>query len=253
MRKEIIIILALIIIAGCSVKRKGSPSARGSDFKSSGMLNVSDVTELNFTTQSFFISRADVNISGDGISQSVNATIKFAKPDSFLISLRAFAGIEVARIFLTSDTILMNDRFNSTLYFGSNQNVKKRFGFDLMFFPVLLGDLITGRQALPVINCNEGNAVLREFRREYIINYFIDCQTKKCTEVKVENELMSDYISIEFDNFGKENKFVFPRHLKINNFANFASCEIAIRRIEFNEGSRIEFIPGRNYNMVEIK
>jgi len=250
LRKEIIIFIGLIIVAGCSTKRATLSSVNVSKY--SGLLNVSDVTELNFTAQSFFIQRADINIVGDGISQKVISTIKFAEPDSFLISVRALGGlIEAARILLTSDTILINDRINQTLYFGSNQNVKKIYGFDLMFFPVLLGDLITGSQTLSGVNCNEGNAVFRENRKDHIINYLIDCETRKCKEVTVENE--KNYISIEFDNFGKDGEMIFPRRIRINNFANFALLEMAIDRVEFNVNSSIEFIQGRNYDPVELK
>ena len=254
MRKEIIItFLGLIIVAGCSVKRKTLPSVRDYGFSKPELLKVSDVTELNFTTQSFFIQRADINIVGNGISQPVTATVKFAKPDSFLISVRAFLGWEVARILLTSDTIFVNDRLNQNLYFGSNQNVKKKYGFDLMLLPVLFGDLITSQQTFTGINCDNGKAVFREIRQEYIINYFIDCETKKCKEITVENELMKDYISIEFDDFGKDGEMIFPRHIKINNFANFAFLEMTVERVEFNVNSGIEFIPGRNFTRVEIK
>ena len=251
-----IAVLFLIVATGCSVKRATLPTARNSDFTSSALLSVSDVTELNFTAQSFFIQRADINVVNNNQSQSATATIKFAQPDSFLISVRVLGGlVEAARIMLTSDTILINDRINNNLYFGSNQNVKRIYGFDLMFFPVLLGDLITASQTLSGINCDEGNAVLRESSRGYIINYYIDCATKKCRKVIIENEndFFADDIEIDFDNFGKDNKMIFPTHLKINNFANFVSFEITIRKVEFNEGSSIEFIPGRNYNMVEIK
>ena len=252
MRKAIVIIfLGLIIVAGCSVKRKSLSSAKDSDFTE--MLNVSDITELNFTAQSFFIQRADLNIRGNGGSQKAMATIRYAKPDSFLISVRALSVLEVARILITSDTILINDRLNSTLYFGSNQNVKKKYGFDLMVFPVLLGDLITGSQTLTGINCNGGNAVLREKKGDYILNYFIDCETKKCKRVTIENEFIGDDISIEFDNFDKADKMIFPTYLKINNFANFASFEMEVKRIDFNVDSEIEFVPGRNYKRVEIK
>ena len=252
MRKAIVIIfLGLIIVAGCSVKRKVLSSATDSDFTE--MLNISDVTELNFTAQSFFIQRADLNIVGNGGSQKATATIKFAEPDSFLISVRALGVLEVARILITSDTILINDRLNSTLYFGSNQNVKNKYGFDLMVFPILLGDLITGSQTLTGINCNGGNAVLRELRGDYIINYFINCETKKCKKVTVENEFMDDSVSIEFDSFDKADKMIFPTYLRINNFANFALFEMEVKRIEFNIDSGIEFVPGRNYTRVEIK
>ena len=253
MRKEIIIFfLGLIIVAGCSSNRKAFLSTRDTGLEKPDLIKVSDVTDLNFTAQPFFIQRAEINITGNNESQRVMATIKFAQPDSFLISVR-FLGIEVARILLTSDTILINDRLNQTLYFGSNQSVKRLYGFDLMFFPVLLGDLITGQQTFSGINCNNGQALLREFRQEYIINYFIACDTRKCKEVTVENALMKDYISIEFGNFGNDGEMTFPKRIKINNFVNFALFEMTIDRVEFNVTSGIEFIPGRNFMRVEIK
>lgn len=255
MQKKIIIaFLGLIIVAGCSVKRAKLPKVRNSGLESSEMLIISDVTELNFTAQPFFIPRADINIVGDDISQRAIATIKFAQPDTFLITVRGvgiLGIVEAARIFLTSDTILINDRLNSVLYFGSNQNIRNIYGFDLMFFPVLLGDLITGQQTLSGINCNDGTTVLREFKQNYIINYLIDCSTKKCKEVTIENEL--NHISIKFDDFVSDGNMIFPRHIKINNFANFALLEMNIDRVEFGESSNIDFIPGRNYTQVEIK
>ena len=243
----------MIIIAGCSVKRNILPSTRDSGLENSSRLMVSDVAELNFTAQPFFIQRADINIGSGNESQRVNAMIRFAQPDSFLISVRVFAGIEVARILLTSDSILVNDRINRTLYYGSNQNLEKKYGFDLMFFPVLLGDLITGTQVLSGVNCEDGKAVLREFRTNYIVNFFIDCETKKCMEVTVENEFDKEYISIEFANFANDGKMIFPRRIKTNNFANLAFFEMIIERVEFGAGSNIEFIPGRNYERVELK
>ena len=254
MRKEIIIFfLGFIIVAGCSGKRKAFLSTRDTGLEKPELIKVSDVTELNFTAQPFFIQRAEINITGNNESQRVMTTIKFAKPDSFLISVRAFLGIEVARILLTGDTVLINDRLNQTLYFGSNQSVKRLYGFDLMFFPVLLGDLITGQQTFSGINCDNGQALLREFRQEYIINYFIACDTRKCKEVTVENALMKDYISIEFGDFGNDGEMAFPKRIKINNSANFVLFEMTIDRVEFNVTSGIEFIPGRNFTQVEIK
>jgi hypothetical protein len=122
-----------------------------------------------------------------------------------------------------------------------------------MFFPVLLGDLITGQHNLSGINCSEEIAVFREYRRNYIINYLIDCATKKCKEVTIENEIMRDYISIKFDDFAENDKIIFPRHIQINNFANFALLEMTIDRVEFGAGAGIEFFPGRNFERVEIR
>lgn len=215
---------------------------------------VSYVTEHNYTARHFFIRRAEISVGGNNESHKLIASVRFAKPDSFLISIRILSGLEAARILLTGDTVLVNDRINRTLYFGSNRNVKKKYGFDPILFPLLFGDIITGNASMPAVaNCNEGTATLREKRTDCIVNYFIDCKTGKCNNITIENEFMKEYISIAFGNFDKEEKMTLPKQIKIANLANFAAVEIAIKNIEFDTTSKIEFIPGRNYDCIEIK
>ncbi|MDR2886732.1 MAG: DUF4292 domain-containing protein [Bacteroidales bacterium] len=243
----------LLAAAGCSVK-KAVLTAPATGSGNMEQVMASDVAELNYTARPFFIRRAEINIDGNNKSHKLIASVRFAKPDSFLVSIRILSGLEAARILLTGDTVLINDRINRTLYFGSNRNVKKKYGFDPVLFPLLFGDLLTGSTSLPAAaDCNEGTATLREIRTDCIVNYFIDCKTGKCNNITVENEFMKEYISIAFGNFDKEGKMILPKQLKIAKVANFATVEIAIKNIEFDAASIIEFIPGRNYDRIEIK
>ena len=251
MRKEVILFFGLILIAGCSVRRPALTT--GGAESGSARLAVSDVKELNFTSRPFFIQRADINIVNGKQSQRLISTIRFAQPDSFLISVRTLAGIEAARILLAGDSIFVNDRLNRVLHYGSNQGVKRKYGFDMAFFPALLGDLMTGSRSQANLNCNDGQAVTRVSSEGYIINSFVNCRNKKIEKIEIENEFVKNFISINFDDFEKDGKMIFPRDIKINNFANFDLIEVNIRKVEFNTDSRIGFIPGRNYERVEIR
>ena len=58
-------------------------------------------------------------------------------PDKFLISIKSHTGIEVARIFLTGDSIMINDRINKKLYYGSTSYLKNKYGLTTAVFPVI--------------------------------------------------------------------------------------------------------------------
>ena len=63
------------------------------------------IINQNLTVRSFFIERAEFKIISNDGEKSGIGTIKFLMPDRFLISIKSKTGIEVARIFLTGDSI----------------------------------------------------------------------------------------------------------------------------------------------------
>ena len=239
-------LFGLILLAGCSVK-KAAFTSDNSGVKRSVI--VSDVAALNYTAQPFFISRAEINLVAGNESQKLISTIRFAQPDSFLISVRTFTGIEAARILLTKDSVLVNDRINRVLYLGSQDDVKQKYGFDIYYFPVLLGDLITNSPSTTAL----GKPFSQRIGGADVINYFVNDQNLKAEKITLGHEFWEDNISISFADFGKEGKMIFPQDIRIDKFANFDRIEIKIKKIEFNTDSKITFIPGRNFSRVKIK
>ena len=179
MYKVKFILSVVFISAGCSVFHPRERSEYNSLEKSDGNSIEQLVVKQNITSQSFFISKARIElISNDGIENFL-ATIRFLYPDTFLISLRSKTGIEAARIFFTSDTILINDRINRKLLFGRPGSAGRKYGITPEILPVLLGDFI-GVNGNQINNeCVKGIAVVNTTIAGSKIRYEIDCGSAK--------------------------------------------------------------------------
>ena len=106
------------------------------------------IENQNLTKRNFFIQKAEIEILSEEENQKLIASIKFIYPDQYLISLKSKTGIEAARIFITDDTVLINDRINRKLYFGKPAQLKNKYGISPAVLPVVLGDFIKGNSKL---------------------------------------------------------------------------------------------------------
>ena len=96
------------------------------DYTKPGSSNVFESTKnQNITNNGFFIQKAEIEIvTGEG-KEKYLASIKFEKPDKYLISVKSRTGIEGARIYISNDSILVNDRINKKLYSGNTFYLKR--------------------------------------------------------------------------------------------------------------------------------
>ena len=117
MRKNALILLLIYCITGCSVVKRET----NTDFLSEENQTNSyeQIRALNITNKDFNIIKAEIDISTDNEKQKLLGSIKYKTPETYLISIRNKSGIEAARILITSDTIMINDRINKKLYYGN--------------------------------------------------------------------------------------------------------------------------------------
>ncbi len=105
MRKIIYILVILFLSGSCSVSRKQKRGGK-ENINSTRTISLYDnILNQNLTARSFFIERAEFSIKSGEEEKNGLGTVKFLMPDKFLITLKSHAGIEVARIFLTGDSI----------------------------------------------------------------------------------------------------------------------------------------------------
>ena len=72
--------------------------------------------------------------------------LKFEYPDKYLISIKSRTGIEGARIYISEDTILFNDRINKKMYYGSSLYLKRKYGLTTNFLPLIFGDIVSRKK-----------------------------------------------------------------------------------------------------------
>jgi hypothetical protein len=121
------------LIAGCSVTRNVIVEKHDNTYRFSSDNITESVSQQNITNSGFFIEKAEIEINNDKGKEKFIANIKFELPDKYLISLKSRSGIEGARIYLSKDTILVNDRINQIEYYGTSFYIRKKYGFSRKF------------------------------------------------------------------------------------------------------------------------
>jgi len=246
-----LIVLLTLLFSGCSVVKLG----RGYQVKEplNGSNTIEQVMNQNITNESFYISKCEINITSEDGRESVIGTVKFEKPDKFLISIRSKTGIEVARMYIDNDTILVNDRFNKTLYYGSGEYLRKKYGITAKFLPLIFGDLIIdGSFDLAKVNCKNEDANALIDLDGNTVNCTIDCKSKKLISVRTGKILNNSSLQIYYSDFINNGNILFPSYINIEGILPGSKIEIVIKKIESPWNGAIEFIPGNKYTKVEL-
>ena len=119
MSKIKIILLISLLASACSVSRRNVVVYEESV---GDKLSLFDRTrEKNITETDFNIRKAEIEIKNNDQKQKLLANLKYKNPGTYLLSIRGKTGIEAARVYITKDTILINDRINKRLFYGSTR------------------------------------------------------------------------------------------------------------------------------------
>jgi len=242
----------MIFFAGCSVIKPG----RNKNYVIPNNI-ISDklferIKKQNITLNNFYIPKAEIEISSQEGIQKVLGSVKFEKPDKYLISIKSNTGIEIARIFISDDTILINDRINRKQYYGSSHNLKSKYGITNSVLPALFGDYITD-------NLYENKTICTNDKLDDIglidgikIKYIIDCKKGKIISAIPEKRMNEQNIEIKYSDFIKNDNVFSPRKIEINEFQKRIKININIKRIEPGWRGKVEFINGPRYELIPL-
>lgn len=245
----------MLIYTGCSsVRRVSGPDYEGTD---DGVVVMDGVLRNNITNYGFNISRADIHYNIDGVSGRLIAAVRHRNPDTVLIVLKHTTGIEIGRIYMDSDTILINDRVNRRLMYGDPGYLEVKYGIDKKALMIILGDIFIddGNEIGGYKNMKCQKGILRSQARvnERNINYEIDCNYLKTVSATITRGNVSDKISVWYDNFMRRDDYVFPGRIEAEDIGRKARIILDIRNIEIPWEGRIEFIPGSRYRPMLLK
>lgn len=145
MRKVVrpaLVILLIILIAGCSVSRKRRRAEPGiaagtADYSSVAAM----VTGYNITDAGFVIRRGKLELEGTSVEGSFGFSARINKDGDFVASVRGPLGIELVRLLAVGNEIAAIDRFNRTVYVGKKDEFLKKNGMPPDFVRILFGDM----------------------------------------------------------------------------------------------------------------
>jgi hypothetical protein len=249
----IILCMVVYISGGCSVFNQSKKTDTGL-YEKDGIKNIlEDVEFNNITTNSFFIQKAEVIISEGEEKHTIITSVKYNKPDKYLFSIKAITGIEIARIYMSKDTILINDRINRMLLFGDPEDAEKKFGISILFLKMIFGDLfIDNIESDNGINCKNGKADINTIYKGKKIFIVIDCKRNKTIYASIVGNSQSDKIEMWYKGFVHAgNKYITER-IDIEDAKGERKIRIMIKRIEIPWSGNLEFIPGKEYEVKGI-
>jgi Domain of unknown function (DUF4292) len=244
----------ILFSESCSVSRRS-----GSKKISSGRPGVtsdiaSSITANNLSGQNFFIRRANISLTKDNITSQFSANIRYKLPYTLLITVKSKIGIEAARAYLTKDTLLINDRFNKRLITGSPEKLQSRYGISSDMIFALLGDfIIENKDEKRILNCNNGfysGSYTLDDRR---VDYKIDCDRKKVTEAYFEGGLTTGNISMVFSRFRSMNGAMVPQVVSLSDDLSGLKIIVEIEDVEIGWNGEIDFVPGKEFEVVYLK
>jgi hypothetical protein len=252
--QKIAVILFLGFLAvGCSVTRKAG-NVKYPESNEAGSENIYErVTRQNITSASFFIQKAEVEFITGSEKKKFLASIKFEYPDKFLFSLKSKTGIEGARIFINKDSLLVNDRINKKMYFGTTLNLKRKFGLNQSVIPLIFGDmLVDSKLCAETGNCENNKLRVDCNIRGITMNYSIDCKKSKVEQINLGNSNLKDNININYSSFVFLNNSLIPRIIEIADMQYNMRVRIRIIKTEYPWNGNVKFMPGKGYELIEI-
>jgi len=254
LRKVAYILIIAILTVGCSASRKvkrkniSNENLHKYDNTYHGILNQ------NITARSFYVERADFKIKSEDGEKSGFGTIKFLMPDRFLISLKSNTGIEIARIFISGDSIKINDRIDKKTFYGSTSFLKKKYGLTTSILPVILGDYVNDMNPDSVrINCIDGKSDVEGTVKDVRINYLIDCEKGKSVVTEPDKNANEYGLQIKYSDFFVSGDINIPGNIEISDNQRNTTIEIRIQRIVIPWEGTIEFIPGKQYEKINLR
>jgi hypothetical protein len=253
LQKIVLILLTIVIFSGCSVTRKSIIESNYSNDLNSNLSFIEIVKSQNITNEGFFIQKAEIEILNENGSQKFIATVKFERPDRYLISLKSRTGIEGARIYLTRDSLMVNDRINKKMYFGNVLTVKSKYGIDTESLPVIFGDFIINNKTAERKDLCTGTSINIESNvKGTYLNYIIDCKKKKAISVLENSSDMERGADIKYANFKKIDKFFIPGSVIIKDSKMGIEIKIKIIKVVSPWSGTFKFIPGKGYELIEL-
>jgi hypothetical protein len=213
-----------------------------------------NVKKFNISNNDFYIQKAEIEIYNKNEKQKLLGSIKYKQSGEYLLSIRLRNGIEAARFYLSKDSILINDKLNRRLYYGSTEYLEEKYGIAISFLPFLFGDFSEENKILKMEEkCIKGQIGIESHIKERNIQLVIDCELFKIRKLQIENTDKSAGINMDFEDFIKTENEVFPGSIRIEDFMSESVIKIFIKKIEIPWDGILEFTAGKNYETVRLK
>jgi hypothetical protein len=157
--------------------------------------------------------------------------------------------MEAFRLYLTADTVLINDRLNKSVLYGSINDFERIVGLPAALLRVSFGDLFYIDPKLQEDElCIDNEIKLNEYFLGLMVKSTIDCRNEKVKSVLLTTGVPDEFITIEYKK-GRDDNIGLPRKVEINDFRRKIKITLSLDKYTAPWLGDIEFIPGTGYQV----
>lgn len=238
----------LVVISACSVTGRKQTGLNNKPVKDANAA-IKEAIDNNITNDGFFINKGKISTSGETGRISLYFTMKFKKPGIYLISLRSKTGFEAYRIFISRDTVLINDRLNQTLLTGSTFDFERISGIPAELLKISVGDFFYNNPKFEQQeSCINEEIKISDYFLGMIIKTTLDCNMGKAKSLMLTTGITDEYINIEYKKFRDDNNKL-PKIVEVYDFRRKIKIKISVHKYSSPWYGDIQFIPGSGYSI----
>jgi hypothetical protein len=231
-----IILLITFSISSCSILKRGASGVGNRDGVYRGAFLLRDIRENNLSNESFRIDRMRVLFENESSRHRFSGNIKYLKEGKIIFSARVIAGIEVARIYLDRNDIVVIDRINRIYYSGETNLILSKYGLSWSDIVVLFGDLPPDLYAPDRVKCQNDSLSLIASRNSVDIGFVVNCQSLKLLNIK-SGDKNSGVVTTQFSDEKRVNGFVYPGSVKVVDSKDRFDLDITYDEVSEYSGS----------------
>ncbi|MDT8400502.1 MAG: DUF4292 domain-containing protein [Bacteroidales bacterium] len=212
---------------------------------------LGELEDNNILNQPLSVNKILINYENGSEKRRLRANMKTDGMGGILLSIRAFGGIEVARVFIERDSVRMADRINRIYYTGNTEQLAEKYGLKYDYINLFFGDYdrITIKERK--IRCENGRVQLNDYYTG--MEYLVDCNIKKIVEVNGSAPGDKGRISGYFSDFREEVGLLYPGSIswKLNNGSTI--LDIKMENLRREQKKDLKFKVESNYKRKNIK
>jgi ribosomal protein L35AE/L33A len=239
-------------VVGCSESRYAANNVSNTKIESTDEI-LNRVIGNNLSEGDFYIEKGSVAIKVNEESKKFLFSLKYQKPDTYLISLRSITGIEGARIYISGDSVFINERIGKRLITGRLQNLERLSGFPSIFLKALFGDMIINEKGKKEEVKRAGSIlIINQSFYGKVSESVVDQRQGKVVSMKVLEDRSREVLTLTYSKFGRSSNNI-PQIIEISELSRNIEAKIRIEKIQVPWKGIIEFIPGKGYTREELR